>query len=172
MVYLSNIDIASFIVAVLGLITTVLLGWNIYTLIDFKNKISGIDRREKEIANKLAEIEKNSNILNAHTHDTIANTYISMLGGNIDKSIYLTEKAHALIYYSEAKVYDKSSKMVSDMRSYIHLGAADNMSKEGFVLLYDTLNKIEWAIDIKDIHLLISEIHHKAQIVEVDQQDF
>lgn len=163
---------AGFIVAVLGVITTILLGWNIYTLIDFKEKIKGIYRRERDIANKLNDIGNMNNILNAHTHDTIANVYISMLGGNIDKSIYLAEKAHALIYYAEAKLYEKSSKMVSDMRSYIRLGAADNMSKEGFALLYDTLNKIHWASDIQDIHLLISELHHKAQKVEDSQQDF
>lgn len=163
---------AGFIVAVLGVITTILLGWNIYTLIDFKEKIKGIDRREREIAKKMAELKKNSNILNAHTHDTIANTYISIIGGDVDKSIYLSEKAHALIYYSEAKLYEKSSKMVSDMRSYIHLGAADNMNKDGIGILYDTLNKISWASDIQDIHLLISELHHKAQKVEDSQQDF
>ena len=159
----SNIDIAGFIVAVLGLITTILLGWNIYTLIDFKYKIKGINKKEQELSNRIKEFERVNNILNAHTHNTIANTYISVFKNEIDSEIYLAEKVHALIYYAKAKEYKMCDKMISDALSYIHLGFADNIEKDALRMLHDTMCSVTWASDIKDIHKLISKVFQLSQ---------
>lgn len=50
-------DLAAFIVAVLGLITTILLGWNIYTLIDFKEKVKELETIKKDFR-QIFEINK------------------------------------------------------------------------------------------------------------------
>lgn len=117
---MSNIDIAGFIVSVLGVITTILLGWNIYTLIYFKEKIKKVDLAKKEINDSINELKEKEYLLDGHTHSMIADTYQSIIEGDIDKSIYITEKAHALISYSIAHQTELSNKIVAEMLAYIH----------------------------------------------------
>ena len=54
---LSNIELLTFITAVLGILVTILIGWNIYTLIDFKGKMKDIEKVKRDFS-KIFEINK------------------------------------------------------------------------------------------------------------------
>ena len=137
MVYLGNIDLAGFIVAVLGLITTILLGWNIYTLIDFKEKIKEVRFAKQEVEKSINELKEKEYLLDGNTHSMIANTYMSIIEGDIDKSIYMTEKAHALISYSIAHQTELCNRIVFEMLAYIRSDYAKDMSNDAYQILHD-----------------------------------
>ena len=158
----SNIDIAGFIVAVLGLITTILLGWNIYTFFDFKDRMLKIDEKDAQIREAIKNLYNRENILNGYTHSIIADTYLSIIEGDIDKSIYLTEKAHSLISYSKAREYDKCGEIVSEMIAYINSNHAQ-MSDEGFQVLFDILSNVDSLHGIQDIQALIALVYTRSQ---------
>lgn len=171
MIYLSNIDIAGFIVAVLGVITTILLGWNIYTFFDFKDRILKIDEKDAQIREAIKHLYKRENMLDGHTHSVIADTYLSIIDGDIDKSIYLTEKAHSLISYSKAKEYDKCNKVVAEMIAYINSNHAHQMSDEGFQVLFDILSSVDSLNGIQDIQSLIALVYIRSQHKQYEQKD-
>ena len=166
MVYLSNIDLASFIVAVLGLITTILLGWNIYTLIDFKEKIKGIELAKESINDSNKQLKEREYLLDGNTHSMIANTYLSIIEGDVDKSIYMTEKAHALISYSIAHQTELCNRTVSEMLVYIRSDYGKNMSNEAYQILHDILSNVKTINDIQDIQVLIGEIYIRANRIQ------
>ena len=158
----SNIDIAGFIVAVLGLITTILLGWNIYTLIDFKEKIKGVELAKQKINDSINGLKEREYLLDGNTHSMIANTYLSIIEGDIDKSIYMTEKAHALISYSIAHQTELCNRTVAEMLSYIRSDYAKNMSSEAYRILHDILSNVKTIENIQGIQDLIGEVYIQA----------
>ena len=165
-----NIDIAGFIVAVLGLITTILLGWNIYTLIDFKEKIKRVDLAKKAIKDSIKQLRDREYLLDGNTHSMIANTYLSIIEGDVDKSIYITEKAHALISYSIAHQTELCNRTVSEMLAYIRSDYGKNISNEAYQILHDILNNVKTINDIQDIQVLIGEIYIQANRTKDAQQ--
>lgn len=156
---MGNIELASFIISVLGVLTTILIGWNIYTLIDFKGKIKQVDLARRYINDSINELKEKEYLLDGHTHSMIADTYQSIIEGDIDKSIYMTEKAHALISYSITHQTELSNKIVAEMLAYIHSDYAKKMSTEAYQILHDILSNIKSIENIQGIQDLIGEVY-------------
>ena len=60
-----NVDIYGFLVSVLSVLITVLIGWNVYTIIDFNNKRkqmrSDIEKIKQELSNTALFLQKEHN---------------------------------------------------------------------------------------------------------------
>ena len=123
MVYLSNIDLAAFIVAVLGLITTILLGWNLYTLIDFKQKMNEIEKIKRDF-NKIFELNRA--------------TYIAHIA-DIEESI-------AIIYGLKLEQYKETNaetEWISHLiYSALHYAKTGN-KKKGNLLIHEAIEAIK-----------------------------
>ena len=123
MVYLSNIDLAAFIVAVLGLITTILLGWNIYTLIDFKQKMNEIEKIKSDFS-KIFELNRA--------------TYIAHIA-DIEESI-------AIIYGLKLEQYKETNaetEWISHLiYSALHYAKTGN-KKKGNLLIHEAIEAIK-----------------------------
>ena len=122
-----------------------------------------MDDKEKEIKNAIKELYIKENILDGHTHSVIANTYLSIIEGNIDKSIYLTEKAHALISFSKAKEYKTCNRIVDEMIAYIKSDKLCEMNAEGFQVLFDILSNSVSLNGIQGIQALIALVYIHSQ---------
>lgn len=78
---ISNIDLSrtsstDFVIATLSLLVTILLGWNIYTLIDFKNKINKAKTDYDKLANEIENINQLAYDANIQTYYTLYQFYI------------------------------------------------------------------------------------------------
>ena len=142
MVYLSNIDMASFIVAVLGLITTILLGWNIYTLIDFKEKERMLENLRNEFSNALKVVQGTNKVINGYTQNEIAEVYLSILKSNINPAKYLIQKTHALIAYDSVSDISSCRLIVSDILLYLQSDYGKNLEREVRLEMYKMVHNI------------------------------
>lgn len=156
-----EIDYLGLIVGMLSFLITLLMGWNIYTLVDFKGKIKGIGERENELKEGIEKLSKKENIMTGYTHDVIANTYLSLIEGDIDKSVYLSEKYLALISYAIVSEVKKCNQIADEMIAYIRSDYGDNIHIEAYRYMYDILRNVKNASDIEGIHKLISIIYQK-----------
>ena len=73
-------DYMGIIVGILSLLVTVLVGLNIYTLVDFKKKENEIDEKIKLIAESLSNLSKSELATSATTEHAISFLYYSLMG--------------------------------------------------------------------------------------------
>lgn len=75
-----SFDYQGVIVGVLSLLVTVLIGWNLYTVIDFNKKEKELNRQLKIISKYLDNADKIELNTNAMTEQAIASIYLHLLG--------------------------------------------------------------------------------------------
>lgn len=148
----SNLDIAGFIVAVLGLITTILLGWNIYTLVDFKHKERQLEKYRDELNKALQLVQGANRVINGYTQNEIAEVYLSIIKSNIDPSKYLIQKAHALIAYDSVSDTSSCRIIVSDIILYLLSDYGKRLKKEARLDIYKMVHNIRNKENIGNFH--------------------
>ena len=97
-------DYLGLIIGVLSLLITVLIGWNIFQMIDFKEKTNQIDELKDEFAKRINEIE-----IDSQFHKALDRSYRSQNAGyhfaqndkEMTKFIMIVEGIKALRLFSE-----------------------------------------------------------------------
>lgn len=152
MVYTSNIDMAGFIVSVLGVLTTILIGWNIYTLVDFKQKERQLEKYRDELNKALQLIQGANRVMNGYTQNEIAEVYLAIIKSDIDPSKYLIQKAHALTSYDCVSDISSCRIIVSDMILYLLSGYGKRLTKEARLDIYKMVHSIRNKDKIGNFH--------------------
>ena len=138
MIYLSNIDIAGFIVAVLGVITTILLGWNIYTLIDFKAKVKELEDTKKDFK-KIFDVNRATYITHvADIEESIATIYGLKLGQYKDKHVeteWIATLISAALHHAQIGNKEKAELLIHEANKAIKLADGQKLDKKRCFLL-------------------------------------
>lgn len=129
---------AGFIVAVLGVITTILLGWNIYTLIDFKNKMDEIEKIKRDF-NKIFEVNRATYIKHvAELEESIAIIYGLKLGQYKDKHVEIELIAtliSAALHHAKTGNIEKAEILIHEANEVIKHVDGQKLDKKRCFLL-------------------------------------
>lgn len=115
-------DYQGVIVGILSLLVTVLVGWQIYSVMDFNRKIKEIERKS-HIIQKIHENSERINLINkSETEQCISLIYYHLLG--FSKHIpleyeYISHAIEAIIYSSMLKNYDLCNTTIDVILSSI-----------------------------------------------------
>ena len=138
MVYMSNIDIAGFIVAVLGVITTILLGWNIYTLIDFKNKMDEIEKTKRDFR-KIFEVNRVTYLTHvAEIEESISTIYGLKFGQYKDKYVeteWIVSLISAALHHAKTGNKEKAEVLIHEANEAIKHVDGQKLDKKRCFLL-------------------------------------
>lgn len=167
-------DYIGSVISVLGILVTVLIGWNIYTVIDFKNQVNDITNNANDaVANaNCAAANANKAEMMAHkclaeTYSAISNAYSGMYDGvNLSKNetgarmvffrlncayeFYLigdTEQATNCIGSIEADKNILSNIILSDDYYNVIIGLLEDMEK----LFNKERHVLSWIKDIEHV---------------------
>jgi len=104
-----DFDYQGVLVGVLSLLVTVLIGWQIYSIVDFNRKIADIERKS-DILQKISDNSERINLINkSETEQCISLIYYHLLG--FSKHIpleyeYISHAIESIIYASMLKNYN------------------------------------------------------------------
>lgn len=118
-----DVDYSGILVGILSALCTVLIGWQIYSLIDFNNR----ERKNKEEINKLLGIVKgmkeNGNRGDYLLYDSLSDVYENILTQDKDKSKYerIHFKINAINYASRINAYDVCDLGIESIEKFILL---------------------------------------------------
>lgn len=143
-----GLDYLGVIVGILAFLITLLLGWNIYTVVDFKRKIEELDKKNKEIKAVLNLANKIQNEREA----LIYNQLSILTGFNLkvypEKSLpytFLNQLSLVASWYSAAKdkdnVEDTIDRMVCFLKSYAQKDLTAEERHDIYTLLESNLQE-------------------------------
>lgn len=148
-----GLDYLGIIVGILSFLITLLLGWNIYTVIDFKNKAKGLDDIEKI----LKEYKLYGYAINGHTSNSIADILAVLLdprrlkGKEVD---YITHRINAMVAFSRADRIEDCNRLASDLIDFLENGPGSYVDKDTRVALFYILDNTSNRESINDFHRL------------------
>lgn len=99
-----EMDYLGIIIGILAFLTTLLLGWNIYSLVDFNQKMKEINKTKADLARAAKVTANYSRSADAQLYNLIGNLY-NIIDNQKDKEIYhnmITCKATAIALHSQA----------------------------------------------------------------------
>ena len=131
-------DLAAFIVAVLGLITTILLGWNIYTLIDFKQKMNEIEKIKRDF-NKIFELNRATYTKHiAELEESIATIYGLESGQYKDKHVeteWIANLISAALHHAKTGNNERAEILIHEANEAIKHVDGQKLDKKRCFLL-------------------------------------
>ncbi len=138
----SPIDANSVTTTILSILVTVLIGWNIYTVIDFNKIITKIEERSKELLPQITDAEKRYFILEKEIDKLKADITFGNVYNYARRMEYLNVVSYAIDGYIDALNVAITDKLQSD-RVEICITAIQNIidRNNGIVnILPDTKN--------------------------------
>lgn len=124
MVYMGNIELASFIVSVLGVLTTILIGWNIYTVVDFKHRTKEIEELRGKLTKAIKLVDETGSISSSMLAERIADMYLS--NKNIDE--YISLKLFAITFYTKLHDYQSVSRISDEIEDFVNSNSVSNIA--------------------------------------------
>lgn len=164
MVYMSNIDMAGFIVSVLGVLTTILIGWNIYTVVDFNNKMKFIDSRRKELESLIKDLHILDKERNGFISDALGDIYLGVLDCKTTEGRecnYLLYKAQSLSSYAYIGRIDQCNRIVAEMIIYLLEGKGKNVDSSACELILAILKNLKNKERIYNLHTLQTSLQQQ-----------
>lgn len=156
-----NIDIAGFIVAVLGLITTILLGWNIYTVVDFKDKVKVLESKRKEIEDILKSMHETEKSRTGYIFNALADISIQVLEPCTIENRecnYLLYKVYALNSYAYIGRIDTCNRIVNEMIAFLEYAKRKNIDLSACEATLEVLNSVKNKEMIDNFHKLVKTL--------------
>ena len=152
----------SALIAVLGLLFTILMGWNIYSVIDvrqYKEEVTKIleetKKREEELNVKEKEfdskIKQQSDLSEAYTYYGLAEVYF---GQKRYVSSYLKYTSAAL-YFKKANEHNLAFHSLTRINWLLRTIRRDlNKNHGSYVLDYDMYDNLSYAKDLAELHVI------------------
>lgn len=135
---LSNIELLTFITAVLGILVTILIGWNIYTLIDFKGKMKDIEKVKRDFR-KIFEINKATYLTHvANLEESISILYGLEHGQYKDKDVeieWIANLVSAALHHAKIGNNGKAEILIHEANEAIKHVDGQKIDKKRYFLL-------------------------------------
>lgn len=150
-------DYLGLIIGILSLLITVLIGWNIFQLIDFKEKINQIDELKDQTAKRLNEIQHESDYNQALLRAMRSQNASIQFAPNdkkLTKYVMITSGLKALNFFSEFPEYEEE---MSKLSTTLTKGLRNSLSTK-----LEEINKT-------DLLIMCGEIKNKEKIPNFDK---
>ena len=118
----SGLDYIGVIVAILTLLVTILIGWNIYTVIDFNKKKEELSKNEAVLSDLILRVNNNTTADSAALEFYFAYLYAYLLTHNEPFGLgfwYINHTLNAILKYSEIAKYKECNALVEMLLSTI-----------------------------------------------------
>lgn len=152
----------NYVISVLSILITILIGWNIFQLIDFKSKTNGLNRKYKELEKRIKESKENEHELGASIHSSISNVYFSTLVKVYGMEyFFLCHKIGAIIHNSHLGRFGQCNKHIKDVFKIKEMIQNTVVSKDDKSFLKRELRKVSNPENIygwKELILLIENL--------------
>lgn len=117
-----GIDYIGVIVGILSLLVTILIGWNIYTVIDFNKKKEELSKNEAVLSDLILRVNNNTTADSAALEFYFAYLYAYLLTNNEPLGLgfwYINHTLNAILKYSEIAKYKECNALVEMLLSTI-----------------------------------------------------
>lgn len=118
----SGLDYIGVIVGILSLLVTILIGWNIYTVIDFNKKKEELSKNEAVLSDLILRVNNNTTADSAALEFNFAYLYAYLLTNNEPLGLgfwYINHTLNAILKYSEIAKYKECNALVEMLLSTI-----------------------------------------------------
>ena len=142
-----SFDYLGLIIGVLSVLVTVLVGLNIYALVDFRKKEDIIDKKMALITESLLNLNKSELANEATTENTIAFIYYSLMGLKDPSGLeyrYIYHSVLSLEKVSQLGEINTCNAIVKTLRETITQPEEISMSRENKENIYG------WLVQVKD----------------------
>ena len=168
-----SFDYQDLITGILGVLVTVLVGWNIYMIIDFKQEKEKLrqyfDEQKKSVNSVGADLlvsYRNHLSNSALLEKAIADVYAHLLGQREYASLafeYLFHLLDALASVSKAENYDACSLWVNEIKQVLALASPEQfviseLNKQQLLMTLMQVSHTDRFIGFNDVVVLISKI--------------
>ena len=169
-----SVDYLGMITGMLGILVTVLIGWNIYTIIDFKQEQEKLQRYFEEQKKSVSSVGNNlrATFMNQLSQSSlqekkIADIYAQLMGIQISLPLsfyYLFNTLGAIVIASQAENFDACNLWVKEITQVLTSPQEIQMPKAGKQRLIDCMmniqnpNKIEGLGNVMKLVATIGEI--------------
>ncbi len=155
-----DFDYLGLIVGSLSILVTVLIGWNIYTLVDFKNEVKVIKNYREELDKIKNTQESNSNeITQLYSHIETINTNIGTLNTKLNR-LCDTDLLNAQIYF------EWLCQSLNKIAVYCKIGQPELAKDEAQNIIDDFNEEERWGLTHYQ-HQRILSFFGETQISEV-----
>ena len=117
-----GIDYIGVIIGILSLLVTILIGWNIYTVIDFNKKKEELSKNEAVLSDLILRVNNNTTADSAALEFYFAYLYAYLLTNNEPLGLgfwYINHTLNAILKYSEIAKYKECNALVEMLLSTI-----------------------------------------------------
>ncbi|WP_456098516.1 hypothetical protein [Prevotella histicola] len=117
-----GLDYIGVIVGILSLLVTILIGWNIYTVIDFNKKKEELSKNEAVLSDLILRVNNNTTADSAALEFYFAYLYAYLLTNNEPFGLgfwYINHTLNAILKYSEIAKYKECNALVEMLLSTI-----------------------------------------------------
>ena len=117
-----GLDYIGVIVGILSLLVTILIGWNIYTVIDFNKKKDELSKNEAVLGDLILRVNNNTTADSAALEFYFAYLYAYLLTNNEPLGLgfwYINHTLNAILKYSEIAKYKECNALVEMLLSTI-----------------------------------------------------
>lgn len=117
-----GLDYIGVIVGILSLLVTILIGWNIYTVIDFNKKKEELSKNEAVLSDLILRVNNNTTADSAALEFYFAYLYAYLLTKNEPLGLgfwYINHTLNAILKYSEIAKYKECNALVEMLLSTI-----------------------------------------------------
>lgn len=118
----SGLDYIDVIVGILSLLVTILIGWNIYTVIDFNKKKEELAKNEAVLSELILRVNNNTTADSAALEFYFAYLYAYLLTHNEPLGLgfwYINHTLNAVLKYSEIAKYKECNALIEMLLSTI-----------------------------------------------------
>ena len=129
----SGMDYIGVIVGILSLLVTILIGWNIYTVIDFNKKKDELSKNEAVLSELILRVNNNTTADSAALEFYFAYLYAYLLTNNEPLGLgfwYINHTLNAILKYSEIAKYKECNALIEMLLSTITEPSKVKINKE------------------------------------------
>lgn len=129
----NGLDYIGVIVGILSLLVTILIGWNIYTVIDFNKKKEELAKNEAVLSELILRVNNNTTADSAALEFYFAYLYAYLLTHNEPLGLgfwYINHTLNAVLKYSEIAKYKECNALIEMLLSTITEPSKIKVNKE------------------------------------------
>lgn len=152
-----ELDYLGVIVGILSFLITLLLGWNIYTVVDFKSKIEFMDSRRKELESIIKNYHSKEKEQTGFISDALSDIYLGVLDCKTTEGKecnYLLYKVHSLYSYDYIGRIENCNRIVAEMLVFLLEGKGKNVDSSTCETVLEILENLRNKERICNLHTL------------------
>lgn len=142
----AGLDYMGVIVGILSLLITVLIGWNIYSVVDFNKKKEELIAQEQIVKSLVLQISNGMTANAGVTEQSFASIYLYLITKEEPLSLaywYLNHALFAILRYSEIERYDVCNALTDALISTVTEPSKIAVRKERITEFLQILSKIQ-----------------------------